>query len=262
MGAVVLAKIPLKASTSFTQAKQDRFHDVEPVGGVRGLIYADQAGTLYLEESDDDGATWAEPTATVAVSAGITAKLPWTELTKRWYRFRYANGATTQAKFVLIQQTRGMELDDVQLTGRKLAVIYTDYSQVLNVPAGNNVLITITPPSGELWRVKNLTVQMLAPIGATTGDHKVIIRSVANNDSNRHLYASNAYNASISILANYIYIASTKQPTTEQSQQATILNIVLTNQAPLYLYYVNSTDVAQTGQAIIGVTREVEYIVS
>lgn len=116
MGAVVLTKRPLGASVPYPQDKQDRFHDTDPVGGVRGHIYSDQAGTLYLEESDDDGATWST-TSTVAVSASVTAKLDWTAMSKRWYRFRYVNGATAQTKFVLIQQTRGMELDDVQLSG-------------------------------------------------------------------------------------------------------------------------------------------------
>lgn len=114
MGAVILTKIPLAASAVFTQSEQDRFRDQDPTGGIRGLIYSDQAGTLVLEESDD-GASWST-TATVSVSAATTAKLDWTSLTKRWYRFKYTNGATAQTKFVLVQQVRGMELADVQLS--------------------------------------------------------------------------------------------------------------------------------------------------
>jgi hypothetical protein len=116
MSATVLSRRPLAANEPYTQDKQDRFNDARPVGGVRGLIYADQAGTLCLEESDDAGVTWST-TTTVAVSAAVTAKLDWTSLTKRWYRFRYVNGAIAQVKFVLIQQTRGMELVSTELTG-------------------------------------------------------------------------------------------------------------------------------------------------
>ena len=121
MSATVLTRRPLAISESYTQDKQDRFNDARPVGSVRGLIYADQAGAFYLEESDNDGASWTT-TATVAVSASVTAPLAWTGLTKRWYRFRYANGATAQAKFILIQHSRDMELGDVQLTGSSIPI--------------------------------------------------------------------------------------------------------------------------------------------
>lgn len=107
MSATLLTNRPLAASESFTQAIRDRFNDREPIGAVRALIYADQAGTLYLEESDDEGENYTA-TATVSVSAATTTELAWTALTKRWYRFRYANSTTAQTNFRLIQQTMGM----------------------------------------------------------------------------------------------------------------------------------------------------------
>jgi len=79
-------------------------------------MWADQAGTLYLEESDDGGGNWSQ-TATVSVSASTTTSLPWTALTKQLYRFRYVNGATAQTKLRLIQHTRDMELTDTMLIG-------------------------------------------------------------------------------------------------------------------------------------------------
>lgn len=139
MSATVLTRRPLAISESYTQDKQDRFNDARPVGSVRGLIYADQAGAFYLEESDNDGASWTT-TATVAVSASVTAPLAWTGLTKRWYRFRYANGATAQAKFILIQHSRDMELGDVQLTGSMIDL----RGLAANKPAANAVAIGAT----------------------------------------------------------------------------------------------------------------------
>lgn len=106
---MLLTKRPLAANETYEQPGRDRFEGNDPVGGVRGLVYASHAGTLYLEESDDDGATWSQA-ATVSVSAKKTTALNWASLTKQQYRFRYVNGGTKQTKFRLTQQTRGMEI--------------------------------------------------------------------------------------------------------------------------------------------------------
>lgn len=108
MGATILRKRALVANEEYEQSLQDRFQAARPVGFVRGEVYADKAGILYLEESDDAGENWSTTTS-VSVSAGVTDILPWTKLTKRWYRFRYANGAAAQESFVLIQQTEGLD---------------------------------------------------------------------------------------------------------------------------------------------------------
>lgn len=108
MSAVTLTNRPLAANEVFTQGKRDRFNDREPIGSICGLIYSDKAGTLLLEESDD-GTTFTT-TATVNVSAATNAELAWTDLTKRWYRFKYTNGAAAQTSFALIQQSRGLDI--------------------------------------------------------------------------------------------------------------------------------------------------------
>lgn len=120
MSATLLTNRPLAASESFTQAIRDRFNDREPIGAVRALVYADKAGTLYLEESDDEGAHYAAA-ATVSVSAATTTELAWTALTKRWYRFRYANSTTAQTNFRLIQQTRGLDVHKVDIGDKDFA---------------------------------------------------------------------------------------------------------------------------------------------
>lgn len=115
MSVVMLTKTPLQANMSYIQAGRDRFESGIPAGSVSGLVWADKAGTLYLEESDDDGVTWSQ-TTNVSVSASTTTVLPWTALTKQQYSFRYVNGAAAQTKFRLVQQTRGMELTTVDLS--------------------------------------------------------------------------------------------------------------------------------------------------
>jgi hypothetical protein len=88
---------------------------------VRGLVKANQAGTLYLEESEDNS-TWTT-TTTVSVSANVTTELPWTALTKQYFRFRYVNGAMAQTSFSLIQQVAGLQVERVEVTGS--TVLYT-----------------------------------------------------------------------------------------------------------------------------------------
>lgn len=67
-------------------------------------VYADQAGTLYLEQSVDTGTTYC-PVASLAVAANVGAQLAarmtgvFTAATL--YRVRYVNGASAQATFRL-----------------------------------------------------------------------------------------------------------------------------------------------------------------
>lgn len=123
----ILTTTPLGGGASYTQAGQDRLNRSPVVNRVKGEVWADQAGTLYLEESENNS-TWTA-TRTVAVSAGITAQVPWTILTKRYFRFRYVNGATAQTGFILVQQTGGPGMRNTVLTG--------------SLPAGTNEIGTV-----------------------------------------------------------------------------------------------------------------------
>ena len=64
--------------------------------------YADQAGTLYIDQSLDTGATYlpVASTAVAAVSSGqISVRLTGTYTASTLYRVRYVNGATAQTTF-------------------------------------------------------------------------------------------------------------------------------------------------------------------
>lgn len=158
MSAVVVKSKPMAASEAYSQPAQDRFHDTNPIGAVRGLIYADQAGTLYLEETDVEGTSWTT-TATIAVAAATTTKLDWTTLTKRWYRFRHVNGATAQTNFRLIQQARGLELIDTQLTGSTVPITGAVQNvttagtrvQLPNIPCSEITIIAKRTNSGYVY---------------------------------------------------------------------------------------------------------------
>ena len=104
---VISIKVPaLQAGQEYIQDKRDRFNVSLPVDKVRGLVWCDQAATLYIEESES-GTTWAA-TKTVSITAKTTADTGWVTLAKRYYRFRIKNGAATQGSIILYQQIVGM----------------------------------------------------------------------------------------------------------------------------------------------------------
>lgn len=147
MPAVVLTRVPLPANGTYTQGTMDRFNDREPVGSVYALVYADKGGVLYIEESDDEGVNWSQ-TVTKSVLSNTTTEVSWTALTKRWYRFRYVNGAAAQGKFVLIQQSQPLELKDVQLTGGSSNV------KLLGSIATNKEVVTVGDTVASLTEAK------------------------------------------------------------------------------------------------------------
>lgn len=134
-----LTTTPLAGAATYTQTAVDRFArtalpDAQELGillvdRVRGLIWADQAGTLYLEQSDDN-ATWSTVGSSVAVSANVSIELPWSIVTKRYYRFRYVNGATIQTAFRLYQMVGSAEA-----TGTKADTAATDSTSSWSVVA-------------------------------------------------------------------------------------------------------------------------------
>jgi len=68
------------------------------------IAYADQAGTLFVEQSLDTGATY-QPVLSQAVAANsavqVMARLTGTFSSATLYRVRYVNGAAAQATFRL-----------------------------------------------------------------------------------------------------------------------------------------------------------------
>jgi hypothetical protein len=140
----------------------------------------------------------------------------------------------------------------------------------LNVAAGGNTVVTITPPAGELWRVKALRLAISTPSGSTSGTHTLAaaVGQVGGSGfDSTHILLSGISNFGDNISTAYNYISTAtatngKYPTTEQAQMQAIQNMVLTSEAPLYLQYVNNTNATQTGTLTIRLTREVEYIVS
>lgn len=124
--AVPVSSTPLGASATFTGSTLDRLNltagATAITGGIplnqqagvlvskyKGIVYTDQTGTLYVEESNDD-TTWTQ-TATITVSANEFTDSGWVYLSKRYYRLRYVNGSTAQTVFSLFDSAGAGQAD-------------------------------------------------------------------------------------------------------------------------------------------------------
>ena len=177
MSVVMLTKTPLQANMSYIQAGRDRFESGIPAGSVSGLVWADKAGTLYLEESDDDGVTWSQ-TTNVSVSASTTTVLPWTALTKQQYRFRYVNGAAAQTKFRLVQQTRDMELTTVDLSPLENRIdAITSGDTPATAQLTGSIETVVDNPATGIKTITTTAAELFAGAYAKTNRRKLIIKN-------------------------------------------------------------------------------------
>ena len=151
---------------------------------------------------------------------------------------------------------------NVQLTGRKAKIDSASYDQVLNVAASGSTIITITPPAGELWKIKNLYFDILGPAGATSGTHIIEVTYGPTYDPKRRIMAlTSNFDKRIRLQDNMPHAdVTTKTPNNDAIIQSNVLSFILSNAVPLILRYVNNTNATQTGTLAIMVTREVEYI--
>ncbi|MEJ9331095.1 hypothetical protein [Bacillus licheniformis] len=112
-GAELLTNLTLKATEVYNQYGQDRLGDVL-ISKVRGYAFADKAGSLYVEESDD-GNSWST-VESIDVAEHELGDTGWVYLSKRYYRFRYVNGNLEQSDFALYQSLGSGE-QDVRVSG-------------------------------------------------------------------------------------------------------------------------------------------------
>lgn len=98
MGRIATSQTPLAASASYT----DTIFSA-PGDGIVGAVFADQAGTLFIEQSLDDGATWPISTS-IAVTASTAATFVEPVYVSRC-RLRYVNGGSTQTTFRLVARS-------------------------------------------------------------------------------------------------------------------------------------------------------------
>lgn len=106
--AYLVTSATLLTNGTYTQEAISCLEDVV-VTRVRGLVYTDQPGTLYIEDSAD-GTIW-NVRSTVPAVVGKRTNSGWVNLAADalYYRFRYVNGASPQAVFRLYQAAAGAD---------------------------------------------------------------------------------------------------------------------------------------------------------
>lgn len=101
----------LGASASFTGTARDTQVDSSSpycfLGFIRAAALADQAGTLFIDESPDN-TTWVLGVKSASVSANAVAILEHKPI-YRYVRVRYVNGATAQTSFRLWSRVGGVQ---------------------------------------------------------------------------------------------------------------------------------------------------------
>jgi len=99
----------LGASATFTGATRNPQVTASPIvvyfAGIRVIVTADQAGTLYIDESPD-GNTWLQGAASAAVAEGAVVTLNYRAV-NGYVRARYVNGNTAQTSFGLYSRIVG-----------------------------------------------------------------------------------------------------------------------------------------------------------
>lgn len=104
----------------------------QDVNFVSGSVYADQAGTIYIDQSDDQVNY---QTTSIAVSAATLTQIPLQQLTNRYYRFRYVNGAIGQATFVLSQTSERIDaFNQMSMTGNLPPLAPPSLTKIIDIP--------------------------------------------------------------------------------------------------------------------------------
>lgn len=135
-------RVPLLAANqTWTSLVQDRLANEYLHRRARAEVFALQAGTLYIEESDDQAFGTSTILATIAVAASVTPDVPWVKLSKKHYRLRYVNGAAAQtAQMILFLERSGRPVTDVEVSA-PVAVGY----EALNVTNAAAVALAAVP---------------------------------------------------------------------------------------------------------------------
>ena len=130
-----------------------------------------------------------------------------------------------------------------------------NYDQTDTVASGGNYdHVTVQPDAGKIWYVRNITLMVQPPTGASSGYHYFLLR-----DSTwiiRWIIVNSTYSTGITVRYLTPEIAdATVLPEDKSAFAQAIRSIVITNDKPLYVSYYNNTNANQTG------TRTIRFMV-
>lgn len=143
---------------------------------------------------------------------------------------------------------------DTVNVGNKKKIVFVDASSNTTVAAGANETITIQPPEGKIWKIRQAKLKVAPPAGATSGNHRLKVGTYTHDTY--AIYGSSPYDSYLSFLSGEWESASAKFPS--NSDGARLSNIVFSYDCPLIIRYENDTDVEQTNARTIKLVVEEE----
>jgi hypothetical protein len=153
--------VVLGANATDVYGPYDRYALNPMVKYIRVNSFADQAGTLNIQECETVGGVYST-TATYSIVALATGGIDWTRLTKQFFQFQVVNGPVAQTVFRLNHTRATAGRRDIQVVGRATtqstlqnaaaatgqgtaATMAVPFSVDFTVKGANSPVFTITP---------------------------------------------------------------------------------------------------------------------
>ena len=145
-------------------------------------------------------------------------------------------------------------------TERKIEVLTLTYDEVLNLATASQKLITIQPPAGYVWRVKNVYLTIPAMTGASAGTHRIVFYQ-GNVFYNYYLTVNAAYTSAITMQHNTVTASTSQVPGAQADLQRNLLAITASYDTPLIIQYLNNQGITTTNTIIIRLIVESEKVI-
>lgn len=120
----------------------------------------------------------------------------------------------------------------------------------LNLAAGGNYVVNVYAPDGTICNTQVGYVDVVAPVGATSGTHQINIRTSVGI-----LYCKTAFNKKLSYESSQWdpALSDTLKPNSVDLMGHLMRNVVFDSHTPLVFQYYNNTDVLQAGRLVVKV---------
>lgn len=142
-------------------------------------------------------------------------------------------------------------------------LVKQDFSQNIEVAPGGNANVIITPPKGEIWRMRALTIiaRYTSVTGATTGSHYVHMGYWKDNARTTLITGRSNMNAAVEFSSmQWASADAQKSPSDGSALAQVVMTSPFTEEFPMVINYWNQfTGGTYKGKLEIVMIREVEY---
>jgi len=143
------------------------------------------------------------------------------------------------------------------LIPKKLKMVYKNVDQTTTVASGTSEIVTITPPTGRIWRLMGIWIHVDPPPGATSGTHTFGISAQYMGLS----HADWPYTSKAGFFKYYWrYSPSAQEPPTNDLVLHGLFRMIFTKENWFKFGYINNTDADQTNARTYRVVFQEETI--